>query len=932
MNHRLLLPPLAVMLIATGARAEVAILPSAEGRLGAWLLAGPLPTKPSTKLDAAIVADDEAKLVGRLGDALPTKAKGKKLDWQLASSASRALSITAATGHKGRDAFALLSGVLRLTEPLDGALLMGSSGEVQVSIDGVPVLVHGEPGVYREDEHIVPISLAKGDHPILIKLRHRQGAWNFGVRLVDESLASPQGASILLPGMTDEQARALAGEMASVDLHRGLFEGGYRPRIHVRYPQGAPRLPIPVRVMGERRGSTKPLFQLTAEVPLHEASRGELDIPLPPLLGEELRGEEPITVAIEIAGKTTRKTLSPHRRAMNAVDKAARALTLVRDPAKTPFLGDRAIAIATLEHLRDELLAHANRGEVDLDHEISAIDDYVADLEASRDPLRSRSGIRRFAHRSPLDGNLSPFGLYVPPSYQAGTTRKHPLVVALQGMNGKPLSMIRWFFGEDDPRRDSAWEDRHPGHVTPIDAFVVAPHAHGNAMFRELGEVDTMLVVDWVERFFPIDDSRVTVTGVSMGGTGAAWMALRFPDTFAAAAPLCGYHDYFIRSDIRGRKLRPWERKLAEHRSNTHWAENGREIPLFVWHGQRDLPMTHSTSLIDRYEKLGYPVEREHPDVGHDVWRTAYADMRVFKWLSSKRRPKDPSRVVFKTSSLRYADSHWVKVLGLADSLSFGEVDASIRDSKTIDVKTKGITALELRRVDDKLTKTEALRVRIDGDEISFPPSERIVLQRASNGHWIAGERAPKPMEKRRGLSGPIRDIFHEPLVFVVGTDDPKQTRANYEVAKHFARIRAGVDVAYPIIEDNALDDDMASRHSLVLIGNSRSNRVLRSLEDRLPFRVRDGAIEANGQRFEGKEAGVAFIHPNPAHPDRYLLAIQGATPLGTLRATSLPDLLPDWIIYDRSLASAKGRLILGNAKPLAAGMFGEDWSLTIDK
>ena len=47
-------------------------------------------------------------------------------------------------------------------------------------------------------------------------------------------------------------------------------------------------------------------------------------------------------------------------------------------------------------------------------------------------------------------------------------------------------------------------------------------------------------------------------------------------------------------------------------------------------------------------------------------------------------------------------------------------------------------------------------------------------------------------------------------------------------------------------------------------------------------------------------------------------------------RTTSepLPEMLPDYVVYDRGVASARGMLVLGAASVRAAGYFANDWSL----
>ena len=59
------------------------------------------------------------------------------------------------------------------------------------------------------------------------------------------------------------------------------------------------------------------------------------------------------------------------------------------------------------------------------------------------------------------------------------------------------------------------------------------------------------------------------------------------------------------------------------------------------------------------------------------------------------------------------------------------------------------------------------------------------------------------------------------------------------------------------------------------------------------------------------------------------MLVLEGTSPLGTLRAIALPELLPDFIVFDDKIAPARGQIILSAATPLAAGLFRQDWSLS---
>jgi predicted esterase len=938
---------------------EVMLVPPPSGRIGAWLALGPIHSGAKGKrggqrsLDSNMLMDaDEASTVGKLGRTVTVgstdaESEASSISWRIINSSEGPIDLAAVMNPRGEE-FAYLYGVLHLPTPLKGgALLIGSSDGARVWVDRKVVSSTDGNRPQRDDEDIVRLDpLPQGDHGILVKLHHRDGYWAFRMRVVDSTFTAPRGAFFRLPATTDNDVRWLSGKMANIDVYRGLSPAGFQPSVNVSFPEGilrgtdrSVRVTVSARA-GERR---RELFAVDGgDVPLSESGASELKVQLPPILPEELveteEGAE-LALSVEVAGRKL-DTSSPVRPYMHqAMAAAARAIALCPAEPNT-FLTEPSVTKATMVHLRDRFAHYVNNGDTDLETlaaDARIIVESAADIEARRDPLRVHPGIRRFAYKSPLDGEPSPFGMYVPASYvdaHGARTKSYPLIVVLHGLNGKPLSMVRWFFGHDDEGRDSEWEDRHPGEVEPIEAFVLSPNGHGNAMYRELGESDVVRLVDWAAAFYPIDKNRITITGVSMGGTGTASIAFRYPDRYAAAEPLCGYHSYFIRGDIVGRGLRSWERPQVESRSNTYWADNGLHMPLYIWHGRRDYPEKNSGVLIDKYKALGYSVEHEHPWIGHNVWTKAYDQLGGYNWLSQQTRPEHKKRVLHKTNSLRYPDNAWVHLRDISGDVAFASIDASIVDPTQITVSTERVEAFSLDRDSELVSATAPTRVTVDGTLLTFDPAQPIAAYRSS-GTWIAGTKPETTgLSKRAGLAGPMRDIFFEPIVFVYGTLDPAQTRANRDVARAWARIKWGVDIRYPIISDREYEESIGEDHALVLVGNSDSNSVVQSLESSLPFRVSGKSILLANEggtlkEWKGKDLGVAFIYPNPKHPARYVLVLEGTSAWGTFRSIALPELIPDYMVFDPRIAGARGQVVLGGAPTLAAGFFRKDWTLT---
>ena len=931
---------------------------SLDGHVGAWLLLGPyrsashglkpgkgvtipeaLATDPPDVAEASLAPryDVEGPAQAPVPPPRPGHPAAPTPRWLVASSAAGAIDVKSALKADplatSTDLVAYAAGTLHLAKAAKLYMLLGSDDGVRVSVDGKVVFRHDESRPQRDDDDMVPLDLAAGDHPMLFKLHQRDGAWSFRVRFVDEKLAPPEGAWVELAGADAAKARELARDMARVHAELGTRVDAYVMHLRVRYSEGVPLgVALPVKAELDPPGAAAPLFQIDAgEVPVDGA---DVDVQLPAVTDEDLSAVEdkgPLELRAEVAGHASTHSFFPRRSIREAMRRADEIVARLSNGTRPSWL--MPDSLESVESARDRLVAEQNRGDMDSEALTAETRELVASLDAlehDRDPYAARTGPMRMAYRSPVDGQLADYGLYVPPSYRPGTKRRFPLVVALHGLNGRPMAMMRWFFGGDDPKKEQDWEDRHVGPLPSLDAFVVTPTGYGNTMYRDLGEDDPMRVLDRVMARYPIDEDRVTITGPSMGGIGSAAIPFRYPDRFAAAAPLCGYHSYFVRRDFIGRPIRPWERALAEERSNVEWSLNGWGLPLFIVHGTRDLPVENSGVLIDAYDKMKYSVVHEHPDLGHNVWQTTYADLKGAKWLLGKRRDPHPRRVRFRTIRLRDGKAYWVRVGELSAPDAWGQVDARVRNKTEIVATTSGVDELAFDRDASLLDPSRPTQVVLDGAPLSFAPADPIVAHREA-GAWKAGPATHAGPTKRGEITGPIRDAFHASLLFVYGASDPEQTRANEEVARAWAAIRGGVTVHYPVVSDVdflARGESLANDHALFLVGNAKSNQVLRALESELPIRVDGDAVVMGSERFTGEQLGAAFVRPNPRRADRYLVVVEGTSALGTWRSLSLPDLLPDFVVYDSAVAPARGQMLLSAGMLRAAGFFKNDWSL----
>lgn len=922
--------PLSIALLgaASTSRAECRLTPAPDGDLSTWLLldggrVAPITARPSVhaNLERAIAQRAPAGFDdASLDPSRPSPA------WRPASAPRASLDVGAALGGGQRARIAYAALALNATRSGPRWLALGTDDAVSVWLDGREVFRRCDARASREDDDLVALDLPAGPHRLVLKLVSR-GDMDLLARLVGPDHRPDPTLVAWLPGVDDATCGRLADASLDVEASRAVEATGARADLLLRYPGGTARAASEAsRAVVVRGGAA-----LETQTDLRGASVAPLTVSL-------RLPDEPSRVEVQVGGRVTRHAVDIDPRVAAAL-RHARAVLAPMDgaylaaplpfptPAPSPPAGVSRAALWSVERAAERLAGLVAEGDRDLPHlvaEARLLEELLDALAAGRDPYAGRTGALRRAYRSPLDGSLQEYSLYVPPSYRGD--RAFPVVVGLHGLHGSAHRMLPILVGIYDEGESRAHAERYIPPMPDLDAILVAPYGHGDSGYRQQGEYDVVRVLAEVRDAYRTDLARTYMTGLSMGGIGAAGVPFHHPDLFTASAALCGYHSYFVRGDTRGVR-RPWETFLMELRSNDRVAENGLHLPLYVVQGTLDRPLANSQVLVERYQALGYPVEFEWPTLGHNVWSTTYANGRIVPWFLRHRRDPEPATVRLRTYDLRWNRSAWVTLDAIAGPTRDGttvpartgraaEVSVSVDRRGAARATTQGALALTLTPPQSLVAQgVTRIALTIDGDRVELTPGAANHLTRR-DGRWRLGD-GPSV-----GGGGPIREVFDAPMVFVTGTADPSLARVHERVARSWAR-RPGVPMRYPVITDEGITDAMADGRTLVLIGTPRTNRVLARVADRLPVRFEGDEIVVGRRRFRGPDVGAVFTAPDPDHPARTLLVIAGTSARALLRSNSLPDLVPSYVVYDEALAPARGRILLGpRARVLAAGFF----------
>jgi dienelactone hydrolase len=194
--------------------------------------------------------------------------------------------------------------------------------------------------------------------------------------------------------------------------------------------------------------------------------------------------------------------------------------------------------------------------------------------------------------------------LYLPNGYNDDSSKKWPLVIFLHGS------------GESGRDIDSVKKHGPPQSVEKGKQFpfiLVSPQSE----VPNGWDIDNLYkLLQYIKKTQRVDNDRVYLTGLSMGGFGTWAMAMKYPEQFAAILPVCGGGD-------------------------TSAAWKLRNIPTWCFHGAKDdvVPPLSSMNMVNAERHYNPSVKFTlYPEANHNSWDATYNNDSIYNWMLSQKK------------------------------------------------------------------------------------------------------------------------------------------------------------------------------------------------------------------------------------------------------------------------------------------------------
>ncbi len=200
--------------------------------------------------------------------------------------------------------------------------------------------------------------------------------------------------------------------------------------------------------------------------------------------------------------------------------------------------------------------------------------------------------------------------LHLPEGYDAESDKRWPTILFLHGAGER---------GDDLDKVTVHGPPKLAKNDPKFPFIVISPQCPTGERWH-VGQLTALL--DKVSKDYAVDEKRVYLTGLSMGGYGSWALGAAHAERFAAIAPICGGGATI---DVR------LARRVENHPLKS--------LPVWAFHGGKDsvVPVWESERMIEAFKAIGNKNVKLtiYPEANHDSWTATYDNPEFFEWLLS---------------------------------------------------------------------------------------------------------------------------------------------------------------------------------------------------------------------------------------------------------------------------------------------------------
>jgi len=361
-------------------------------------------------------------------------------------------------------------------------------------------------------------------------------------------------------------------------------------------------------------------------------------------------------------------------------------------------------------------------------------------------------------------------------------------------------------------------------------AYIVAPTNRRKFGFdwEEWGRLNGLEALADAKDAWAIDETRVHVTGHSMGGHGTWHLGVHDTSEFATIAPSAGWESIYTYPPGSSSDRPQGTRGRSRAHSDTEvYLSNIANRSVYVIHGTEDnsVPIDEGRKMCSKAkDEIDEEANVEcHWEEGAEHWwdgdRAEGTDCVDWPpaWSMMEKRTVDPDELAFdyKTPGPWYGPEHsYVRIQSSTTPMEDVVLSSSIIDDSTVELETTNVRSMTIDGA--TLTQKGIETLVVDGTDHEVP-----------DGPLEIGPTDGKTADQH----GPLNQVFQSPFCFVYPKDgsDVYREFTSYLVSSWSVRGN-GTACAMPY---SRLDAETRESHNIVYVGLSPDRA---NLPDDLPF------------------------------------------------------------------------------------------------